>query len=685
MNLPFFNKPANPLSGFLDFNLDLLKSDIHRNSQAKDGILAKITDIESPTTTDIINDLNTREKILRERIEHVLKQNEKLKRNNTKINSRPYSFKNYFTVMIIIYVIIIGSLLVYTDTITKTETNTISDNRHDKLDLITTYVETELLGLNSIMESSSRLPQVQDVSFANLIDKNLHGIPQDADMPKREVANNILRTNNNIHAIFFALPNGDMYMSQPYHKQENLIDNNFAFRDWYKGVTNTHETYISESYVSQVDNEKAIAVATPVQSNGKDIGILVAVYNISHIIQRLQQFTLEENERIIIVDQNKNIIYDSQSTIHDGQISKIPNDIPSDVLNDKYVHKIQKIGDIEFMINAQPIPIIHNDWTVMSVQPYHDMFAKITTIWNSTIIIIVLVSGSSFGSSVILLRKKSKPNKIVIQHNKIEDRPLLSTVKTNNPIQKILTNKKAGTIVICVIVSLVIFNTYVSLIKSDYTPTELKSGYVIQNLKGDTIDTWLSWRLVDGTTLNVNLINGEKYPNMAQIVRDVILSNESIEIDNSLLHKGLKGTTSAYYVGWAGALANTMNSKFYIPHKFNIIESSGGEGDITIKLTSQSSGDGYSGFTKSIADDAQNQILKSEITIYNMDKLSKAEFETILRHEFGHALGLAHSTATEDLMYPTITTQYPYISGCDIDAIELLYDGGKKSIVTCDI
>ncbi|MCE9618149.1 MAG: matrixin family metalloprotease [Nitrosarchaeum sp.] len=228
----------------------------------------------------------------------------------------------------------------------------------------------------------------------------------------------------------------------------------------------------------------------------------------------------------------------------------------------------------------------------------------------------------------------------------------------------------------------------VDLVGQQYQMTnlgEIKSNYVVQNLKGDTIDTWLSWRLVDGSIINVNLIDGQKYPDKVDIVKSVILSEEAIEIDNSLLHKGPKGTTSTYYVGWAGALASTSTpSEFYIPQKFNIIESSRGEGDITIKLTSQSSGDGYSGFTKSIADDAQNQILKSEITIYEVDKLSKAQFETILRHEFGHALGLAHSTAPEDLMHPTIETNYPYISDCDIDAIVSLYDGGKKSEVTCE-
>lgn len=213
---------------------------------------------------------------------------------------------------------------------------------------------------------------------------------------------------------------------------------------------------------------------------------------------------------------------------------------------------------------------------------------------------------------------------------------------------------------------------------------QMMTGYVVQNLRGDTIDTWLSWRLVEGSIINVNLVDAENHPDKVEIVKRVLLSKETFEIDNSLLHKGPKGTTSTYYVGWSGALENTKNpTDLYVPKEFNLIESQKGEGDITIRLTNQQSGDGYSGFTKSIADTTQNQILKSEITIYGVNGLSKAQFETILRHELGHALGLAHSTASEDLMYPTIKTDYPYISQCDIDAISALYDGEKKSEVIC--
>lgn len=214
----------------------------------------------------------------------------------------------------------------------------------------------------------------------------------------------------------------------------------------------------------------------------------------------------------------------------------------------------------------------------------------------------------------------------------------------------------------------------------------LHTQYLIQNLKGDTTETWVSWNLIPNKSLTFTIV-GESLVSEDKVntIKDVVLSEKSLQIDNSLLHKGLKGTTSTYYMGWQGAMnqASQNPTKMVVPKTFEYVSPTNGIADITIKLVSQRNGDGYTGYTKSVVD--QNQILKSTITIYDIENLSTSQISTIVRHEFGHAIGLAHTTATEELMAPTITTDYPYISPCTVDAITALYDGNQKSEVICEI
>lgn len=234
--------------------------------------------------------------------------------------------------------------------------------------------------------------------------------------------------------------------------------------------------------------------------------------------------------------------------------------------------------------------------------------------------------------------------------------------------------------------SLFVFSLASNLFANSNSNTPLQTQYVIQNLRGDTTETWVSWNLPPNKSLTFTII-GESLvsPEKINEIKDVILSEKSLQIDNSILHKGIKGTSSTYYVGWAGAMkqASQNPTKMVVPQKFEYVSPNSGAADITIHLVSQRSGDGYSGYTKSFVD--QNQILKSTITIYDIEQLSTSQITTIIRHEFGHAIGLAHTTATEELMAPTITTDYPYISPCTIHAIEKLYDGNQKSEVVCEI
>jgi len=211
--------------------------------------------------------------------------------------------------------------------------------------------------------------------------------------------------------------------------------------------------------------------------------------------------------------------------------------------------------------------------------------------------------------------------------------------------------------------------------------TSFKTRHLIENLRGDTVDTWKSWRLI-GTTLNVNVLNAKGLSeNRIDVIKNAITSEESLEIDDSLTHKGPKGFSSTYFKGWAGALKNiaSKDTLYNIPTDFNVITSNGGEGDVIITLSNLRDGDGYTGYTKSVVDG--NEILKSFITIYDVTNLTDEQLGTIVRHEFGHALGLGHSTAPEDLMAPNIDMTVPYISECNTSAIRDLYNGIQGSTI----
>jgi len=214
--------------------------------------------------------------------------------------------------------------------------------------------------------------------------------------------------------------------------------------------------------------------------------------------------------------------------------------------------------------------------------------------------------------------------------------------------------------------------------------TNYKTGYFVQNQQGTLVNTWVAWNILPSRTLTVDIINGAGATNdKIDAIRQAVLSEKALSIENDKVNKGPAGTTSTYYAGWEGALKKASENKTsrYIPQNFDVKEDSAGQGDIVITLTNDSSPDGYTGLTRSVSD--QHQILRSAITIYGMNNLRVEQVGAIVRHEFGHAMGLAHSNDTNDLMHATIETQYPYVSGCDTSAITGLYNGKESSNVIC--
>ena len=221
----------------------------------------------------------------------------------------------------------------------------------------------------------------------------------------------------------------------------------------------------------------------------------------------------------------------------------------------------------------------------------------------------------------------------------------------------------------------------VSIIEENVQTKALRTQYLVQNLKGDAMETWYAWQPRDN--LKIQIVDEDNFPKeKIDAIKKAIMSTETIEIDNSLVFKGDEGTYSKYWVGWKGVVDHLRELRG-IETPMEITFTDKDDADIIITLTNSKSGEGLSGLTNSLVNDEERTILRSYVTIYEVDKLSNEHMEIIIRHEFGHVAGLAHSTAPEDLMYPVIQTPAPYISECDIDALLHLYTGGKTSQVIC--
>lgn len=657
---------------FLDAKLNLLESDLDRNTRAASNILEKIKNIEDPILGKTVNELRIREKALHVQIDYLLEERVKLKREIIRINSKTRSLRKSTVIITAIIMILAVASLIYTNELVNTKTSEILDQKINRLDIIAVSVEQEILDLQSILEISSRLPQVQDTSFSNLIERGLHGIPRDADIAKRSIANNILATNPNVAIVFFTMPNGDMYMVQPYYVQENLDDSNFAFRDWYMGVTKTHKPYLSEIFLAQGSNERALAIVTPVYSKEVYVGIFGVLLDMTHITNQFQKFSLEKGERLLVLDHHKNIVYDSQNTVDSAQISKFSDIRILNALNSESPNDTVKIDGVESLVLSHPIYATSNNWSVILVQPTEYAFADARTLFSFAAIIVGLIGAAAFCLGMFVLRS-TRQN----QHPRIE-----SENESGRRTPKPYNNKKFYMLGIIASVALIVFFA-VSLTEPDSNQPAAKSKFVIENLRGDTVNTWISWRLSKDEPLTVRFLNSNEISkDQMDAIKNALLSEESVMEDDSIVHKDVAGSQSKYYKGWLGALrASSQETKFSIPTTLDVGDSTYGEGDVIFHFTRIKDVDGYTGYTKSITD--EHQILKSTITIYDVESLSPDQIATIARHEFGHALGLGHSTAPEDLMAPVITTPIPYISECDVDALNGLYDGIQNSQVVC--
>lgn len=263
----------------------------------------------------------------------------------------------------------------FTQTANQTSITNESNISHldDRLTLLSEVLENKIQKAASILETLSIVPEVYKIPFADQINSTLKGIPEDGDIPKRQIVRNILSNfPDDFVSVLFLMPNGDVYLLEPYTRQKNLTTTNLSFRDYFNGVLLTNDTFLGDVIISTSSGLKQAQLAVPLfnfgtkNNNNTLDGILSVGLNFKTYNKILQSVNLTNHERLIFLDNNGIRIADiapSKNTVDDSVFRNLQS-FKSAIMGKSGVIN-ETINGTQIQIHYVPVKAVQKNWALL--------------------------------------------------------------------------------------------------------------------------------------------------------------------------------------------------------------------------------------------------------------------------------------------------------------------------------
>ena len=255
--------------------------------------------------------------------------------------------------------------------------NTQKNNDISLTKILAKNLENHLQKVGTLLEITSALPQVRNVSSAQILNQTsdtLHGVPKNADIQKRQVAQSILSKYKDLQIIIFIMPNGDIYFDEPYSRQQVSTTSNLAFRDYFKGVIETNDTYLGDPAPSASSGQMQSVIAVPVYSlndNSTIVGIWAGGIDFNILNEELQSLnitSLDNNTRVVYVGHNGQKIADSDMNKSEILESFATLNSFKSAINGQSGSITDVVDNTKMLVTYQPVNAFHNTWAILLMQ-----------------------------------------------------------------------------------------------------------------------------------------------------------------------------------------------------------------------------------------------------------------------------------------------------------------------------
>ena len=113
---------------------------------------------------------------------------------------------------------------------------------------VSNTLESNIEQSANLLKFAARQPEFFELTERRHIDRSLNGLPEHLDAPKRRILER-LRIDGNFSVLFVLTPEGDHYISHPFHVQRKLTRYNLADRPYFRAAERSGEMVISDSFV----------------------------------------------------------------------------------------------------------------------------------------------------------------------------------------------------------------------------------------------------------------------------------------------------------------------------------------------------------------------------------------------------------------------------------------------------
>lgn len=252
------------------------------------------------------------------------------------------------------------------------------DEPDNKLTLISDLIEYKINNSAAILEFTSTLDEMGKPLLLNLYNSALKGIPENADLDRRQIGQGILSRYPELASILIQMPNGTVYLLEPFTRQQNLSASDFSHREYYKGVIATNQTFLGNVITSSSSGRNQAQMAVPIFSSGDDnkdqaslVGVLSAGLNFETFNEILQSLNLSSQERIVLLDSNGTKIADSDKEQTSSLIRANGDPLFKNLQSFKKAVE-GETGAIQEVINGAynwtkytPVTAIQNNWVLL--------------------------------------------------------------------------------------------------------------------------------------------------------------------------------------------------------------------------------------------------------------------------------------------------------------------------------